>query len=125
MFQARRPMGRLFYFALAIMVATWCVRLAAREAASSMKAEKSTSSPEARQRMADPEPRAASPVPQSGPTLTSVIDATAKGLDMAGMLALALTKAYELKVCLTLISGSTDSADPNLTTLNDVWASLT
>jgi hypothetical protein len=44
---------------------------------------------------------------------------------MPGMLALALAKAYELKQCLTLIVGKTDSADPNLTTLNDVLASLT
>jgi len=36
-----------------------------------------------------------------------------------------LTKAYELKTCLALIAGKTDSADPNLTTLNDVLASLT
>jgi hypothetical protein len=34
-------------------------------------------------------------------------------------------KAYELKECLTLIVAKTDSADPNLTTLNDVLASLT
>jgi hypothetical protein len=44
---------------------------------------------------------------------------------MPGTLALALTKAYELKGCLTLIAAKTDSADPNLTTLNDVLASLT
>jgi hypothetical protein len=88
MFQARRPVGRLFYLALAIMVATWCVRLAAREASSSMKAEKSASSPEARPRTADPEPRAASPVPQSGPTLISVIDTVymADGTPAAGTL---------------------------------------
>jgi hypothetical protein len=52
-------------------------------------------------------------------------DAFAGGMDMAGMLALALTKAYALKQCLTLIVGKTDGADPNLTTLNDVLASLT
>jgi hypothetical protein len=44
---------------------------------------------------------------------------------MAGMLALALTKAAELKGCLTLIVRSTDSADPNLATLDDILASLT
>jgi hypothetical protein len=44
---------------------------------------------------------------------------------MPGMLALSLTKAYELKVCLTLIVGKTDSADPNLATLDDVLASIT
>jgi hypothetical protein len=43
---------------------------------------------------------------------------------MAGMLALALVKAAELKVCLTLIVRSTDSADANLTALNDILASL-
>jgi hypothetical protein len=44
---------------------------------------------------------------------------------MPGMLALALSKATELKVCLTLIVRVTDSADPNLTTFNDILASLT
>jgi hypothetical protein len=43
---------------------------------------------------------------------------------MAGMLALALTKAAELKACLALIVRSTDSADGNLATLNDILASL-
>ena len=52
-------------------------------------------------------------------------DATGYGMDMPGMLASALTKAYELKACLTLVAAKTDSADPNLTTLNDVLASLT
>jgi hypothetical protein len=46
------------------------------------------------------------------------------GIDMAGMLALALSKANELKVCLTLVVRFTDSADPNLITLNDILASL-
>jgi hypothetical protein len=59
------------------------------------------------------------------PTTNTIADATGYGMDMPGMLALALTKAYELKECLTLIVGKTDSADPNLTTLNDVLASLT
>jgi hypothetical protein len=35
-----------------------------------------------------------------------------------------LSKAAELKVCLALIARSTDGADPNLTTLNDILASL-
>lgn len=60
----------------------------------------------------------------SAPTSNTLADATAEGMDMPGMLALSLTKAYELKVCLTLIAAHTDSADPNLTTLNDVLASL-
>jgi hypothetical protein len=49
----------------------------------------------------------------------------AAGMDMSGMLALALGKAAELKVCLTLIARTTDAADPNLTMLNDILASLT
>jgi hypothetical protein len=43
---------------------------------------------------------------------------------MPGMLALALSKANELKVCLALLAHSTDAADPNLLTLNDILASL-
>jgi hypothetical protein len=58
----------------------------------------------------------------TGSTLKS---AGAGGIDMAGMLALALSKAAELKVCLTLIVRSTDGADPNLMALNDILASLT
>lgn len=61
----------------------------------------------------------------TAPTANTITDAGAEGMDMPGMLALALGKAYELKVCLTLIAAHTDSADPNLTTLNDVLASLT
>ena len=61
----------------------------------------------------------------AAPTVNTVADANAYGLDMPGMLALALSKAYELKVCLTAITSKTDGADPNLTTLNDVLASLT
>jgi hypothetical protein len=50
-------------------------------------------------------------------TANTLKSASAGGVDMAGMLALALTKAAELKVCLTLIVRSTDSADGNLTAL--------
>lgn len=57
-------------------------------------------------------------------TANTVKNANTAGVDMAGMLALALSKANELKACLTLIARSTDSADPNLPTLNDVLASL-
>jgi hypothetical protein len=53
-----------------------------------------------------------------------VKNATTEGIDMPGMLALALTKADELKVCLTQLAKYTDSADPNLATLNDILASL-
>jgi len=61
----------------------------------------------------------------SVPTANTLADSTTAGLDIRGMLALALSKAYELKVCLNLIAEHTDSADPNLTTVNDVLASLT
>jgi secreted protein with Ig-like and vWFA domain len=57
-------------------------------------------------------------------TTNTLKSAGAGGIDMAGMLALALSKANELKVCLTLLVRSTDGADPNLTTLNDILASL-
>jgi hypothetical protein len=58
-------------------------------------------------------------------TVNTLKSANAEGIDMPGMLALALSKAGELKVCLTLVVRSTDSADPNLATLNDILASLT
>ena len=61
----------------------------------------------------------------SSSTANTLKSAGAGGIDMAGMLALALSKANELKVCLTLLVRSTDAADPNLTTLNDILASLT
>jgi len=59
------------------------------------------------------------------PTANTLKSAGAEGIDMPGMLALALSKAAELKACLTLLAKYTDSADPNLTTLNDILASLT
>jgi len=49
----------------------------------------------------------------------------AAGMDVSGMLALAQSKALELKSCLTLLVRVIDSADPNLTTLNNILASLT
>jgi secreted protein with Ig-like and vWFA domain len=58
-------------------------------------------------------------------TANTLRSAGAGGIDMEGMLALALTKAAELKACLTLIVRSTDSADANLTVLDDILASLT
>jgi hypothetical protein len=58
-------------------------------------------------------------------TANTLKGANAEGIDMPGMLALALSKAGELKVCLTLVVRSTDSADPNLAMLNDILASLT
>jgi hypothetical protein len=60
----------------------------------------------------------------TAPTANTLKSASTGGVDMAGMLALALSKATELKVCLTLIVRFTDSADSNLTTLNDILASL-
>ncbi len=60
----------------------------------------------------------------TAPTANTLTGAVTYGMDMSGMLALALTKADELKVCLTAIVNKTDSADPNLATLNNVLASL-
>jgi hypothetical protein len=57
-------------------------------------------------------------------TANTLKSAGTSGVDMAGMLALALSKANELKACLTLIAHSTDAADTNLTTINDILASL-
>ncbi len=59
------------------------------------------------------------------PTANTLKSAGAEGIDMPGMLALAFGKAAELKTCLALIVKSTDGADPNLTALNDILASLT
>jgi hypothetical protein len=61
----------------------------------------------------------------TAPTANTIADSNAAGLDVNGMLALALTKAYELKECLTLLTEHTDSADPNLATMNNILASLT
>jgi hypothetical protein len=58
------------------------------------------------------------------PTANTMKAADIAGIDMNGMLALAETKALELKSCLTLMARVTDGADPNLATLNDVLASL-
>ena len=58
------------------------------------------------------------------PTTNTLTNADNAGMNIPGMLALSLSKASELKVCLTLVVEHTDSADPNLTTLNDILASL-
>jgi len=58
------------------------------------------------------------------PTANTIADSVGYGLDVNGMQADALTKAYELKNCLTLLVAHTDSADPNLATMNNVLASL-
>ena len=60
----------------------------------------------------------------TAPTANTLKSAGTGGLDMPGMLALALSKAIELKVCMTLVVKVTDSADPNLMTFNDILASL-
>ena len=73
MFQRCRPAGRLFYLVLAVLAATWSVRVSAAENPSAMNGGKATP-PAARPAAAEPLPRAASPSPQSGPTLTSVVD---------------------------------------------------
>jgi hypothetical protein len=70
MFQVCRPTGRLFYWAL-VVVTAWSARVSAREEAS---AGKPASSPTAKPRAAGVLPRAASPTPQGGPALTSVVD---------------------------------------------------
>jgi len=58
-------------------------------------------------------------------TANTVKTGSTEGIDMPGMLALALSKATELKVCLTLIARSVDGADPNLQTVDNILASLT
>jgi hypothetical protein len=60
----------------------------------------------------------------AAPTSNTLKAAGAAGLDMSGMLALAQSKALELKACLTLLARATDAADPNLATINNILASL-
>ena len=60
----------------------------------------------------------------AAPTGNTSKAANTLGIDMNGMLALATSKALELKACLALIAHATDGADPNLATLNNVLASL-
>src|SRR5712671_2519510 len=71
MYQACRPAGRLFYLVLAVIVTASSATVSAREEAS---AGKPATSPTAKPGAAEPLPRAASPTPQSGPPLTSVVD---------------------------------------------------
>lgn len=58
------------------------------------------------------------------PTSNTIKAANTAGIDAGGMLSLARSKALELKTCLTLLERATDGADPNLTTLSNVLASL-
>ena len=74
MFERCRPAGRLFYLVLAVAVSTWSVSVSAREAAPGAKAGKSATPPAARPAAAGPVPRAASPSPQSGLTMTDVVE---------------------------------------------------
>jgi hypothetical protein len=73
MFQRCRPARRLFYLLLAVIVATWSVPVSARGDLSGTKAGKAAP-PAAKPAAAEPLPRAASPSPQTGPTLTSVVE---------------------------------------------------
>lgn len=57
-------------------------------------------------------------------TTNTLKTGSTQGIDMPGMLALALSKATELKVCLTLIVRSIDGADGNLQALDNILASL-
>jgi hypothetical protein len=61
----------------------------------------------------------------AAPTGNTVKAGNTAGMDIGGMLALAQSKALELKACLNLLARATDGADPNLTTLNNILASLT
>jgi hypothetical protein len=71
MLQRCRPAGRLFYLALAMVACGWYVR---SDASIGIAAEPGTASSPTAKPNADPEPRAASPSPQSGLALTSVIE---------------------------------------------------
>lgn len=60
----------------------------------------------------------------TAPTGNTLKAASTAGIDATGMLALAQSKAIELKECLTLLAAHTDAADGNLATLNNILASL-
>jgi hypothetical protein len=87
MFQARCPAGRLFFLVLAVVVAASGIRLAAGGAVSGGKAEKPANATPVKAAI-DPAPRAATPAPQSGPALTSVVDTVymADGIQAQGIL---------------------------------------
>ena len=87
MFQACRPAGRLFYWVLAGWWRHRASGLAAREV-SARKRRSRLFPPEAKRMREEPATRAASPTPQSGPTLTSVVDTvyTADGTPAQGVL---------------------------------------
>jgi hypothetical protein len=60
----------------------------------------------------------------TAPTSNTLKAANTAGIDFSGMLALAQSKALELKTCLTLLAAHTDAADGNLATINNILASL-
>jgi len=60
----------------------------------------------------------------SAPTTNTLKASSGGGTDIVGMIALAQTKALELKMCLTLLARVVDAADPNLATINNILASL-
>jgi hypothetical protein len=60
----------------------------------------------------------------TAPTANTLKAGSTAGIDVQGMLALAQSKALELKTCLTLLARATDGADPNLATVNNILASL-
>ena len=73
MFQTCRPAGRLFYLVLAaVVVGAWSVRVSAREDSSAGKREKAASP--GGETGCSRTCAAAASAPQSGPTLTSVVD---------------------------------------------------
>ena len=86
MLQRCRPAGRLFYLVLAMTTCIW--NIGASVGVGVPAADPGTGSSPAAKPTADPEPRAASPSPQSAPALTSVIDTVylASGSPAAGTL---------------------------------------
>ncbi len=82
MLRGCRPAGRLFYLVLAVVTVLGALMIG-REASAG-----EPPSPKARPGAAEPAARAASPTPQSGPALTSVIDTVymADGTPAQGML---------------------------------------
>src|SRR5712671_534231 len=87
MFQACRPAGRLFYLALAVVVAS-SIRVAGGEESSAARPARPTSLRVAKPTPARPIPRAASPTPQGSPALTNVVDTIfrADGTEAQGIL---------------------------------------
>src|ERR1700722_6653803 len=87
MFQACRPTGRLIYLTLTVMLIS-SIRVAAAEEGPAAKAGMATSFPAAKPAAARVVARTASPAPQSGPTLTDVVDTIyrADGTEAQGVL---------------------------------------